>query len=98
MASSTEKRARWQAHIQDWKASGLSQRKFCRQNQLSYSMFSYWRTRLNRMARDSRKLIPVTLTAPATLNIYLPCGVRIETPAHLLGQLLPLLQTNPRAD
>lgn len=98
MASSTEKGALWQTHIHAWKESGLSQRAFCHQNQLSYSTFGYWRTRLNRISRDRRKLIPVALTAPATLNIYLPSGVRIETPAHLLGQLLPLLQTNSGAD
>jgi len=29
-----------------WEASGLSQPRFCEQNNISYSAFGYWRTRL----------------------------------------------------
>ena len=36
----------WQALLDQYETSGLSQRAFCRQADLSYSTFSRWRRRL----------------------------------------------------
>jgi len=35
--------AHWQHHIDGWQASGLSAADYCRQHQLTYHCFLYWR-------------------------------------------------------
>lgn len=86
-----EKATYWQQHFKNWQSSGLPQRDYCKQNQLSFSSFGYWRNRLKTNSRTEGKLIPIRVSRPATINVYLPCGVRIETPLHGLAELLPLL-------
>lgn len=89
--TSTEKAACWQQHITDWQQSGLSQQDYCKQHELTLSSFGYWRKRLKPRKSTSSKLIPVSVPRPALINVYLPSGVRIETPLHSLAELLPLL-------
>ncbi|WP_420828911.1 IS66 family insertion sequence element accessory protein TnpA [Desulfobulbus rhabdoformis] len=36
----------WQEHIAGWKASGLSQLVYCRNNNLAVATFGYWRRKL----------------------------------------------------
>ena len=38
--------AYWQGHIDAWKHSGKTQKKFCQANQLPYCRFQYWRRKL----------------------------------------------------
>ncbi len=40
------KHALWSERMAAWEASELSQPRFCEQNNISYSAFGYWRTRL----------------------------------------------------
>lgn len=37
----------WQHQLQQWKASGLSGLHYCRQHDLSYSRFDYWKNKLS---------------------------------------------------
>lgn len=37
----------WKTRFQKWLASGLSGRSWCRENQISYGTFSYWRQKIN---------------------------------------------------
>lgn len=85
-----EKSAYWRQHVESWKNSGLSQRDYCNQNALAFSSFGYWR---NRLKTDGAvgKLIPINVSRSAAITVYLPCGVRIETPLHGLAEILPLL-------
>ena len=86
-----EKLTYWQQHIDSWKNSGLSQQNYCKQNELTFSSFGYWRGRLKKNQAASGKLIPVSISRASLINIYLPSGVRIETPAHGLAEILLLL-------
>ena len=36
----------WKERVETWRGSGLSQRKFCRANDLPYPQFLYWRRKL----------------------------------------------------
>jgi hypothetical protein len=36
------KQALWQAHLDAWRASGLSQSMYCKKHGLSLSSFGYW--------------------------------------------------------
>jgi hypothetical protein len=38
----------WRQHIEDWRNSGLSQQAFCRDRNLSFNQFHYWRKKRNR--------------------------------------------------
>ena len=40
-----QKRAYWRNHIDNWKQSGLSQRKYCEQAKISLYSFSWWHGR-----------------------------------------------------
>lgn len=40
-------RACWQTHIQAWKKSGLSQTEYCRQNNISLSSFTNWKSKIS---------------------------------------------------
>lgn len=49
---SENKQQRWSDRIAAWKESGLSQKQYCIQHQLTYSTFVYWRGRLKRLNGD----------------------------------------------
>ncbi len=89
--TSSEKAAYWQQHFKDWQQSGLPQRDYCKLHKLTFSSFGYWRKRLKTGEPISGKLIPVSVSRPALIHVYLPSGVRIDAPLHSLAELLPLL-------
>ena len=89
---SDQKKDFWQQHIHEWSKSELPQKVYCQQNNISFASFGYWRTRLNRLQKPSKKLIPVTLThSSAVVVMTLPMGVRIDVPAHVLNEVLPVI-------
>ncbi|MFO8083785.1 MAG: hypothetical protein R6U27_05645 [Desulfobacterales bacterium] len=45
-AENEEKRRWWKEHVDTWSASGKTQTAYCRENDLSYSRFQYWKKRL----------------------------------------------------
>jgi len=82
----------WQRHIEAWSQSKLSQKAYCTQQALSFSSFGYWRTRLNRKTEVRGKFIPVNVpSVSASVNVFLPAGVRLEFPAHILPEVLPVI-------
>ena len=90
--TSAQKKDFWQQHIQDWSKSKLPQKVYCQQNNISFASFGYWRTRLNRLQKPAKKFVPVTLTRPSTVVVItLLQGVRIDVPAHALGEVLPVI-------
>ncbi len=87
----------WQRHIEGWQQSKLSQKAYCRQQDLSFASFGYWRTRLNRKAETRSKFIPVKLAAGASsVVVFLPVGLRLEFPAHALAEVLPVIVRSVR--
>lgn len=58
------KRETWLTHIDNWKASGLSQADFCRQNKLKPSQFTYWKYSLAKKTSEK----PTFVEVPA--NVY----------------------------
>ena len=90
---SPDKATYWQQHLKDWQQSGLSQRDYCQQHELTYASFGYWRKRLRTKESTTAKLVPISVSRPALITVYLPSGVRIEVPLHSLADLLPLLSS-----
>ena len=72
-----EKRRFWKAHIEDWKASGLKQSRYCWQHDLTLHQFVYWR----------KKYDPASKTAPISLvRVDLPAQTfhrPVPSPARL---------------
>jgi len=90
--TSGQKKDFWQHHIQAWSISKLPQKVYCQQNTISFASFGYWRTRLNRLQKPTKKLVPVTLTRPsAVVVITLTMGIRIDVPVHALNEVLPVI-------
>jgi len=58
---------KWQMHIEQWRACGLSQLKFCKLNQISYTQFKYFRNRLRDIdyAKNVVEVIPQTISPPS---------------------------------
>lgn len=81
---SKERQQFWRQHIETWQASGLSGAAFCKQYDLNYSQFNYWRKKLQtgKAVEKPAGFAQVTQLAvlPSRLNdglnIHLPCGIR----------------------
>ena len=71
----------WQGHMERWHQSGQSQTVYCREHDLSYFRFQYWRRKLREDEQQevqrvrSSGFVPVTptfpLLGPAGLLLYL---------------------------
>ena len=87
-----QKRQHWQAHINRWQNTELTQNAYCLEHNLAKSSFSYWRKRLSDAATDqpSSKFIPLKM-AVAELVTLSVAGVRIELPTSALEQVLPVV-------
>ncbi len=103
LTSPDDKQRFWSDRIAAWKDSGLSQQKYCDQEQLTYTTFVYWRGRLKQLADDGSNsgkvnFIPLMFKqerdAKLTLQINGRHGVDIRPgfdPA-LLGQVIRAVQ------
>ncbi len=47
-----ERTEHWQQHVEHWRDSGLSGVAFCKQHELSYHQFTYWRRKLQEDGRE----------------------------------------------
>ena len=69
-----KKQAYWSEHGRRWKASGLSQRDYCNQEELSLSSFDRWR-RLIRQATAAKARPAASRTAAPTKLTLVPTQV-----------------------
>ena len=79
--------AYWQGHIECWQDSGQSQQSYCREHDLNYARFHYWRRKLRQDERQdvprtrASGFVPVTPTDrvfPPGLSVVLPNGVQLR--------------------
>lgn len=91
----------WSALIQECRASGLSNREFCRQHGISEKSFYYWLRKLRHQAGEASKghliKLDLTTTEEDVLHIRyrgaelrLPFGVNMDTVAALLRSIQTL--------
>jgi hypothetical protein len=91
----------WQAHLEAWHRSDLTQRDYCASHGLGEKAFYRW----NRKERDAAAaakslltLVPVSVGAPAAGNVirlHSPAGWRIELQAGATPWLADLLRQLP---
>ena len=78
-ARSARIRDRWQNHITDQQASGLTQANYCREHQLNAKYFSLWKAKLRSSQMqgantvtpktEKTKLIPVVIKSNPALSV-----------------------------
>lgn len=68
----------WQAHVQRWRASGLSRQAYCAGEELSVSAFGYW---VSKAKRDEATACLEPLTLVAGRAPWLDAGGRDEVHA-----------------
>ena len=62
MGAQSGRREFWQAHVEAWRESGLTQRAYCRAHELAEVQLSHWKHRLQktrRRASSASRLVPV---------------------------------------
>jgi hypothetical protein len=80
----------WQEQNEAWQKSEMSQKKFCKLNNLSYSKFTTWRSKLKVTTPGTvpKKLIPITVTHspefPSNpIRLRMPNGISLEFSSSL---------------
>lgn len=84
--STTNNQDYWQQHITAWQTSGQSGAAFCREQNLSYHRFCYWRQKLAPPRRTEAapslsgfaKVVPTSIPAMGELHVSLPGGITIS--------------------
>ena len=78
---SQERQQFWQQHVDAWQASDLSGAAFCKQHDLNYAQFNYWRRKFQPVdaAAKSAGFAQVTQLATSAssadgLGVHLPSG------------------------
>ncbi len=69
MAAQSGRREFWQAHVETWRESGLTQRAYCREHALPEEQLSHWKHRLHkaqRRARTPSRLVPIRVLQEST--------------------------------
>jgi len=74
----------WQNKIDKWKISGLKQGSFCSENDLSYSTFVHWRSKLLKRSNSKNGSKFTTIQVAACTSIQSSQDIKIKTPSGLL--------------
>jgi len=89
----------WRDHIDNWSKSGVAQRRYCEDNKLSFSSFTYWRGKQQVKKTVTNKWLPVKVTMPSsTISLILPGNIRLEVAASALAEVLPVIYRSLRSD
>lgn len=85
----------WTEHIQQWAASGLSRRRYCNDNGLSYWTFREWQKRQSKgakggadLVRLQREIITGDATFRSSIEILLPGSIIIRVTRGFDAELL----------
>lgn len=89
------KKAYWEKHLEKWQASGLTQQKYCQQENINLTTFTWWRSkRLKDKAQPSLTFIPALIKEKAPvpshtdIQIVLPNQVKVILPLNLSADIL----------
>lgn len=84
----------WQHIIEQWRHSGLAQRKFCADNKIKISSFSYWIQKLRLPEPEQNAgFIPLAISPVTNAPLTIQLGsFAIQCPANQLAEVLIILQ------
>lgn len=60
-AKNSRKKRYWQHHIDSWRASGQSQKKYCLSQGLALATFCYWKRKIQKNKAAAKRFYPLTL-------------------------------------
>lgn len=77
----------WQAHMKVWRKSGLNCKEYCRQYQLSYHAFIYWKRKLGARQPTALDFVPVPINlhqgyGDADYALKVEIGNRFKVEVH----------------
>ena len=64
--------ARWLAHVEQWRHSGMSKAAYCKAHGLNFSSFRYWLRKSRSASVDVSALPPAIVPLPFTLALKAP--------------------------
>ena len=72
--------ARWLAHVEQWRHSGMSKAAYCKAHGLNFSSFRYWLRKSRSASVDVPVLPPAIVPLPFTLALKPPSiGLMVGT-------------------
>jgi hypothetical protein len=75
---SYKKQTFWEKHLKGWQNSSLTQVDYCRQNNLAIKSFGYWKRRLNDLAAEEIRFVPVAFDPPIATKPGTPLKVAVN--------------------
>lgn len=81
----------WLNHYQQFKAAGITQREYCRKNDLGYWTFNKWKREFDQKdSSTSLQPLPIkyNLSLAENFEIVLPGNIRITIPENFSEQTL----------
>lgn len=91
----------WQQHYKTFKAAEITQREYCRQNDLAYWSFNKWKRRFDQENEStSLQQLPVKYqpAKPQKLKIILPNNITISIPDDFSEKTLRKIMSALRGD
>ncbi len=76
-----ERRQYWEAQVQRWRASGLTQREFCKKEDLSIERFGAWKRRLDRENQGESEglvAVPPKIVSSALFTVRPALGLVVD--------------------
>ena len=102
-AALEKKRRYWKTHIKSWQSSGMSQSGYCREHNLKFHRFVYWRRKFHSSNQQAVSLVQVPLpkipipSFPRPVRLIVDAGRSIELERDFdpitLKQLIHTLET-----
>lgn len=89
-AANSKLRNSWEQQLENWRASGLTGAAWCRQKEIAYAVFLYWRKKLESEAltAQSEEFIEIP-EAPDEIGLILECqGVMVHLTKGFDAELL----------
>ena len=78
-AEEREKRRFWKHHIDTWRAGNLNQSQYCRQHQLNFHRFVYWKRKFS----SQKQRPPICLVEVSEPNIFRAPNQGSSTPLQI---------------
>ena len=89
--SGSSKASIWQQHLIQWQSSGLTQKAYCRENNLSHRQFLYWRARQKQGHQGlATAVCSVPVSVLATVSESTVAAQQIELSIGVATMRLPM--------
>lgn len=81
--NSQERQQFWQQHVDAWQASDLSSAAFCKQHDLNYAQFNYWRKKFQPAQVTAKPAGFAQVTQLSVVSSRLNDGLGVHLPSGI---------------